>query len=306
MKYKKFYLMVLAFLALSLGQVHSQTKQISPSLTSLIETERAFARYALETNVRDAFIAYFAEDGVNFLPHPANTKQAFAKRPAPTGPSQFLLKWAPIYGDVSLAGDLGYSTGPSAVEDQTPQKRPTRHGFFFSVWKKQADGKWRVAVDMGVGTGVQGAPLDAPFEPATSIKSKTSGSKDTQLAEIRALDQTVLMDVSMEQAFLSLAHETVRVYRDGDLPIIGKSAARDWIERDKKAKAFAAQSVVKTIDAGVAASGDLGYCYGSYEKRSAENAILEKGYYTRVWKRDEAGNWRIVFDVNSPLRADAK
>jgi ketosteroid isomerase-like protein len=306
MKHNKFYFSTM-FILLSLIAltVFSQSGAIAPSLASLIETERAFARYAIEKNVRDAFIEYFADDGVNFLPHPTNTKTAYRKTPAPTGPPQVLLKWAPVYGDVSAGGDLGYSTGPFALEDQTAQKRPTRHGLFFSIWKKQADGNWRVAVDMGVGTPAQTTPLEAPFEPAPAIKSKPAGSRETQLAEINELDRTVLFDPSKGRQFLALAHETIRVYRDGARPLIGKTVVRDWIER-LQPETTAARSVVKTLEGGVAASGDLGYCYGFYEKRSAEDAVLEKGYYTRVWKRDETGSWRIVFDVNSPLPKEAK
>src|SRR5262249_45829368 len=108
----------------------------------------------------------FAEDGINFQPHPTNTREAFRKTPPPAPPPPITLNWAPIYGDVSQAGDLGYTTGPYTVEDRSAEKRPARHGMYSSVWKKQADGSWKVVLDLGIQVPTPVAPLDAPFQAA--------------------------------------------------------------------------------------------------------------------------------------------
>ncbi len=47
---------------------------------------------------------------------------------------------------------------------------------------------------------------------------------------------------------------------------------------------------------------------GRYEihDHGASPAKNEKGYYTRVWKRDPAGVWKIVAEVASPLPPEEK
>ena len=48
------------------------------------------------------------------------------------------------------------------------------------------------------------------------------------------------------------------------------------------------------IDGGVSESGDLAYAYG--ELTWTEDGAPRRGYFNRVWRRDEAGRWHILFD----------
>src|SRR5262245_29165954 len=112
--------------------VFSQEQGTSEGLLAMAQTERAFAKLSVEKGVREAFITFFADDGVNFQPHPVNTKEAFAKQPAPAKLPPIILNWAPTYGGVSQSADLGYSTGPYRIEDHSGQNKPPIHGLFFS------------------------------------------------------------------------------------------------------------------------------------------------------------------------------
>src|SRR5262245_1610166 len=151
--------LLVIFLALS---VLTQDKELPRAQSELVETERAFAGLAVERGVRESFIAYFAEDGIGFGPHPHKVKETLSKNPAPAAKPSILLKWAPVYGDISQAGDLGWNTGPTVIEDTSPAMKPARHGMFFSVWKKQGDGSWKVAVDLGSETPAAVVALNAP------------------------------------------------------------------------------------------------------------------------------------------------
>ena len=53
--------------------------------------------------------------------------------------------WQPIAGDVSRAGDLGYTHGTYEVADDT--KKVIEHGSYVRIWKKQ-EGAWRVVMDV--------------------------------------------------------------------------------------------------------------------------------------------------------------
>ena len=134
-----------------------QYKQ-SPALASLVEAERAFARTSVEKGIRESFIEFFADDGIGFDPHPIKVKEAYLKQPAPATRPPVVLDWQPVYADVSRAGDLGYTTGPYTFTNNAPDKKSTHYGFYFSIWKKQADGSWKAVEDM--------TNADAPATPA--------------------------------------------------------------------------------------------------------------------------------------------
>ena len=60
------------------------------------------------------------------------------------------LTWSPVAADISASGDLGYTYGTFEFRSKDKEGKETvNHGKYMSVWKKQADGSWKVAVDMG-------------------------------------------------------------------------------------------------------------------------------------------------------------
>ena len=53
----------------------------------------------------------------------------------------------------------------------------------------------------------------------------------------------------------------------------------------------------------VAASGELGYTLGRYERRrtAADGTVSsETGSYLTVWRREGGGEWRVALDIGSP------
>ena len=55
--------------------VLTQEKDLPPAQADLVNAERAFAKLAGERGVRESFIAYFADDGIGFAPHPHKVKE---------------------------------------------------------------------------------------------------------------------------------------------------------------------------------------------------------------------------------------
>ncbi|MEO6726062.1 MAG: hypothetical protein ABIU20_04430 [Blastocatellia bacterium] len=296
---KRFFLALTVVSILAISAL-TQEKGIPPTLLGLANAERAFAKMSVEKGVREAFYDNFAEDGINFQPHPTNTREAYRKSSAPQTPPPITLNWAPIYGDVSQAGDLGYTTGPYTLEDHSPAKRPVRHGMYSSVWKKQADGRWKVVLDLGIQVPMAVAPLKAPFRGATLWNVKAgSGNIEEEISSLLTADRAFFdaAKSSGAQGWKRFLSRNSRIHRNQTMPVVGGQPLQDWI---------GTQVVALTgepIKADVARSGDLGYSYGKYELK-AEKA--EKGYYARVWKRDAKGDWRIVFDVTAPLPEEKK
>jgi ketosteroid isomerase-like protein len=268
---------------------------LPPAQQELFDAERAFVRLAAEKGFRDSFYSYFADDGVAFNPHPFRVRTALAGAPPSPGPMG--AAWAPVYGDISAAGDLGWDTGPLVFAGKNGG--PDRHGMFFSVWKRQADGSFKVVLDVGGDTPAAVVPLDEPVHTswrAGGVSSDAAGAKAGLLAAEQSF-LAIAASESLGRAYGSRLADEARVHRPGAMPVVGRVALGEW------ANTQAAAYRGEVLFSDVAASGDLGYAWGSYEK---SGEAPDAGYYARVWKKGPKGDWRIVMDTVSPVPAGVK
>ena len=73
----------------------------------------------------------------------------------------FALSFEPANVVVARSGDLAYETGPYTMTMTGPDKKPaTETGHYVAIWRKQADGTWKAAVDAPVSD-----PPAAPAQP---------------------------------------------------------------------------------------------------------------------------------------------
>ncbi|MDT7781276.1 MAG: hypothetical protein QOC99_3788 [Acidobacteriota bacterium] len=278
----------------------SKEKSFPRTLAPVVETEHAFAQYSIEHGMKDAFLHFAAPDGVLIRRVPVNAIEVWQKTtPAPTG----LLTWWPIYADVSRAGDLGWTTGPWEFRDKPTDAKPSGNGHFFTVWRRQPDGAWKFVLDLGIN---HDAPATAEtvlqYPPTLRKNTRTARAfADSEAARKSLLDaEHSLSDDSassgMTTALLTRADETLRLYRNNTFPLVGRDAV------SKTLKATNEFITWKPLKADVAASGDLGYAYGTYEVRakSTDEKPPEQGNYARVWKRQDNA-WRVVFQVANPV-----
>ncbi|HEY7753943.1 MAG TPA: DUF4440 domain-containing protein [Steroidobacteraceae bacterium] len=265
--------------------------------SAMVAAERAFVQLAAEKGFRDSFYRYFAPDGIAFGPHPFRTRVALERQPSSPGPMGAI--WAPVWGDISRAGDLGWNTGPLLFEARPAQNRPERHGMFFSVWEKQADGSWLVVLDLGSDTPGPVVPLETPYQTSWREGDRNAAGGDQDSATLLAAERTLLADMGkgIGAAYLKYLAEDARVHRPGVMPVVGRESLASWAAGETQALSG------EPLLARAARSGDLGYAYGGYEIGGVKPA---SGYYARVWKRNAAGAWRIVMDTVSPLPAGVR
>jgi ketosteroid isomerase-like protein len=60
------------------------------------------------------------------------------------------------------------------------------------------------------------------------------------------------------------------------------------------------------VKAEMAASGDLGYTYGTYvfeDKDQDGKLITAYGKYATVWKKEKDGSWKVVMDMGNSAPA---
>lgn len=113
------------------------------------ETEQAFAQLAKEQGLKVAFTTYAANDAViNRGDKLIKGKKAIEDYYAHQNLDNITLEWEPEFIDVAVSGDLGYTYGPytfTAVD--SGGKETKSEGIFHTVWKRQADNKWRFVWD---------------------------------------------------------------------------------------------------------------------------------------------------------------
>jgi len=280
----------------------SQSKRPQAELVALVEAERNFSRTCVAKGLRVSFMEFFADDGIRFLPHPVNALENFRQSPAPPGPQSFTLSWEPVFADVSQAGDLGFTTGPYVVTDNA-KKNPSGYGYYFSIWQKQHDGSWKVLLDYGTAAPAPASPGRPPsFKPASSTgwhRNEANAGNDnaTVLAELDRQTAALSGSQGITATFRRFLISDARFHRGGMMPLEGQSSILDFLDQQQWTGVQ-----FEPVASGLAQSADLGYSYGKYslQRKNAAGA-LEKGYYVRVWKRDERGQWKIAMDVANAL-----
>jgi ketosteroid isomerase-like protein len=116
---------------------------------ALLETDQAFARASLEHGAAEAFRIYLAEDALA-LPagsQPVIGRETIYQRMSSISGS--ILAWEPRQAEVARSGDLGWTWGTYEVRSPGEDSRVLAYGKYVNVWRKQADGSWKVIVDIG-------------------------------------------------------------------------------------------------------------------------------------------------------------
>ena len=144
----------LAVLAILLGVTSActRTEDVAATREALQNADRAFD---LATSQRrlDGWVEFFAEDGAMLRPGGAVTGRAAIREhmSAALRDTSFTLRWKPTHADAGASGDLGYTVGRYEAR-RRDEKGGTavRTGTYLTIWKKQADGSWKVVLDTGV------------------------------------------------------------------------------------------------------------------------------------------------------------
>lgn len=151
---KKMVLVAAALLVVLAGARMSHlSADASPKATAetLKQLEGEFMKAALEHGSA-GYMSYYADNAAE-LPNGADVisgKENIAKTMGFLDDKNNRLTWSPVAADISASGDLGYTYGTFEFRAKDKDGKETvDHGKYMSVWKKQADGSWKVAVDMG-------------------------------------------------------------------------------------------------------------------------------------------------------------
>jgi ketosteroid isomerase-like protein len=259
----------------------------------MVATEKAFAAATVELGVRDGFLTFFADDSIELnggkdgaSATVGRAKDGLKARPAPHLPLPNRLMWEPFTGQMAADGNIGWLTG-AAVSLNLATNEIVYKGAYFSVWKKQPDGTWKVWLDHGIAlpsVWQDATPFRAAAEPDT-------GSVGTPGESLDAVERSLASGGEPWRARLAA---TVRVHDDGHMPVVGREAAVDFAARERQTIKF---SLLTLEQAG---SDDLSFALGGYDAMTSSG--LQHGTWIRAWRRDVTRRWRIVFETTKAER----
>ena len=284
-------LLIICLLLAPLG-VRGEEARPEEAIRAMVDAERKFYQTGQEKGTRAAFLTFLADDAIVFHPGPVNGKEVWQKRPE-TGLD---LIWEPVFAAISRSGDFGYTTGPAKWRANKKDEKFLGYGQFVSIWKKQKDGAWKVAVDCGTeNPEPAGTPeplhLSIP-EEAPQVKSAATRRKALPPEEAQQKFAGAAKS-NPADAIMEAAAEEIRIYRDGSFPAVGKSAAGALLQGRSDSASF------ERLGGDESPSADLAYCYGKYSVRRSEGE--EVGHYFQIWQTDSTGSWKLVLDWQRPL-----
>jgi ketosteroid isomerase-like protein len=121
---------------------------LSPEIQFLYQLEAKFAADTAKGGGK-SFASWFADDAVTLSngKAPVVGRAAIAAT-ATWSPADYQLTWTPEGARLSPAGDMGFTWGHYEGRAKDRDGNPIKTtGRYMTVWKKQSDNSWKVALD---------------------------------------------------------------------------------------------------------------------------------------------------------------
>ncbi len=117
----------------------------------LLETDKKFSQTSVEKGSAEAFNLFLTDDALEL---PAGNLPVTGREniynEMKEGQHDYELSWAPQKAEAAKSGELGYTWGKYTIKfkDENGNEVLSR-GKYLNIWKKQPNGEWKVAIDMG-------------------------------------------------------------------------------------------------------------------------------------------------------------
>lgn len=244
----------------------------------VVEAEHAFAAAVREQGVKRGFLAFAAPDGIMFEPGPVPARAALEASPD-DGPADPPLHWWPLWAGLSLSGDLGFTTGGATINVR-----------YFTVWRKQPDGRWKWIYDGG--PRLKAPIAEGPDTPVRHLPPATAsaGSAEAALAEIAPLEADLARVAETDARAAHLAYLAEDGLAAGTPDGSGLGRAEQFAELARRPAA----ARLRPLGAVASSAGDMAFTYG--EARWTRSEARRWGHYARIWQKRTEG-WRLVADI---------
>ena len=149
-----FFAFLLVFAGLAHAQAPAQSSVTDPEIRKAIDAGNAKYIDAFARSDAGALSGLYDESGSRFSPkgvvvrgRPAIAQSVAEFMKSVTGPIKVSIETQ----DLWAVDDLVYETGKYTYTFTPPGKSETQTGgHYVTIWKRQAEGGWKIIVDMGV------------------------------------------------------------------------------------------------------------------------------------------------------------
>ena len=262
----------------------AQDPKQKENLQKIIETEKAFAQASIDKGTKISFLEFLSKEAIIFdKSMPVNGLEYWQNTDF-----KGVITWQPTMAEIAGSSDLGYTTGNYQLHNTSADDKPAMFGSFITLWKKQADNSWKVAVDMDV-------PHDEIIANNVNITEIYPSFKTYELKNQMVLSERMVFmndhfywknaKTSLNPFEPHLA-QNVRVYRRNLKPIIGKENAKVFLK-----KTYDKNLVYTGLKAISSNAGDLVCVYGVISGGG------KSGTYLRMYKQEAKDVWKIVIEM---------
>lgn len=244
-------------------------------LADMIAAERSFAMYSVLHGTKEAFLQFADSSATMFSKgEPVNGFQLWQDREKRPG----VLNWRPRYAEIAASGDFGYTCGPWTFQSSTTADPVVANGYFFTVWQKKASGEWKFILDVGTDAGPK-------LDDSAVLIQQVETRKGVEITMLEAeADFIRLFKMDSARAYQLFFSETSVQVREG-------SGLLQTVKPEPVSNTETEGiTTFSALGNGIAASGDLGYVYGTTLLNGKKDA------YLRIW-RHEAKGWKIALQL---------
>ena len=134
-----------------------------------------------------------------------------------------------------------------------------------------------------------------PSHPFTESKPLNLDSLKDVLKQTDLAFSDLSKSKGRNVSFLEYMDQHVTMLRPNSMPLVSKDTMQKIYSRQLDTSYIL---IWKPLFADIAASGDLGYTYGTW-LLSVKSGETEEGTYCTIWKPDANGNWKFVLDTGN-------
>lgn len=253
----------------------------TPDAADVVAAERAFAADRPGLGITGSFTKWSTPDAIVIGGGEVRRVRDAYPPEAPRPADEPALGWWPNFAGVARSGDLGFTTGPMALDGR-------RTGHYFTIWRRQPDGGWKWIYDGGSSASAAGAP--GPESEPVLLTTSDVGSVSPQaaLAEVAAVEAELARQAATDQqaAHLAVMADAGRLYVGQRPPAIGREAFAEALS------AWPAAFQFGPAQGGAASeAGDMAWTYGA--AAWSRDGQPRTGHYVRLWQKQAIG-WRLV------------
>ena len=264
-----------------------------PDAAPVVAAERAFAADFPAMGLAGSFQKWSPPDAIVIGGgRPQAVAALFEGAPLTRQEGEPLISWWPTFAGIALSGDLGFTTGPAA-QDGIP------YGHYFTVWRRQADGRWLWVYDGGSKASPAGQPGPDSSPRLLPVATVGSTSPEAAWTEVRVAEADLAAAARTDQktAHLAVLAGDGRLYVAPRSPAEGPEAFAAALDGWPARFAFG-----PTEGGGASDGGDMAWTYGSAEWM--QDGLPRRGHYMRLWQKRPEG-WRIVMAqlIPAPIAA---